>query len=196
MTHSDFGQASLAFDEVSDRLVELGGGSHPSELHGLLCGLLAGGERPGVEAWQRQVAGMLGDEPLDEVSGQLFTRMYGLALTQLGQGDFSLQLLLPNDEEPIEQRTEALGFWCHGFLSGFGEGAVGKNLARKSMAFFMTSLKLLGFRPAVMVTRSMKMNVFFMEVSEYVRMALLNIFAELNPAGDKPVIPTKNNSLH
>ena len=196
MTHSDFGQASLAFDEVSDRLVELGGGSHPSELHGLLCGLLAGGERPGVEAWQRQVAGMLGDEPLDEVSGQLFTRMYGLALTQLGQGDFSLQLLLPNDEEPIEQRTEALGFWCHGFLSGFGEGAVGKKPGKEINGILHDFSEIARVQTSGDGDEIDENERFFMEVSEYVRMALLNIFAELNPAGDKPVIPTKNNSLH
>ena len=129
MSHNELGHEPILFDELADRLVELGGGSHPSELHGLLCGLLAGGERPGVEAWQRQVAGMLGDEPLDEVSLQHFAVMYERARLQLEQGDFGIQVLLPDDEESMEQRTEALGLWCHGFLSGFGESAANKQLS-------------------------------------------------------------------
>lgn len=196
MTRSDFGQEPLAFDEVADRLVELGGGSHPSELHGLLCGLLTGGERPGVEAWQRQVAGMLGGEPLDEVSGQLFARMYALALTQLSQGDLSLQLLLLDDEEPMEQRTEALGLWCHGFLSGFGEGAASRQLSKEINGILHDFSEIAQIQTSGDDDGSDENERFFMEVSEYVRMALLNIFAELSPVEDKTAAPAQNNSLH
>ena len=192
MTHIDFGQELISFDELADRLVELGGGSHPSELHGLLCGLLAGGERPGVEAWQRQVAGMLGDESLDEVSGQVFAHIYEFTLSQLGQADFGLKLLLPDDEESMEQRTEALGLWCHGFLSGFGEGAANKKLSDEVNGILHDFSEIAQIQET---DESDETERFFMEVSEYVRMALLNMYAELNPAEYKPVVPA-DASLH
>ncbi|AMO58415.1 UPF0149 family protein [Endozoicomonas montiporae] len=181
MSHSERGQSPILFDELADRLVELGGGSHPSELHGLLCGLLAGGERPGVEAWQRQVAGMLGDEPLDEVSLQQFAVMYESTRSQLEQGDFGIQVLLPDDEEAMEQRTEALGLWCHGFLSGFGESAANKKLSDDLNGILHDFSEIAQIQES---DESDETERFFLEVSEYVRMALLNVFAEMNADED------------
>ncbi|UYM13969.1 UPF0149 family protein [Endozoicomonas euniceicola] len=195
MSHNELGHEPIPFDELADRLVELGGGSHPSELHGLLCGLLAGGERPGVEAWQRQVAGMLGDEPLDEVSLQHFAVMYESTRSQLERGDFGIQVLLPDDEESMEQRTEALGLWCHGFLSGFGESAANKQLSDDLNGILHDFSEIAQIQES---DESDETERFFLEVSEYVRMALLNVFAEMNSDEETaaPVPAAESGRLH
>ena len=194
MSQNEISQTSIPFDELADRLVELGGGSHPSELHGLLCGLLAGGERPGVEAWQRQVGSMLTDEPLDEVSLELFARMYEQARTQLEQGDFGIQVLLPDDDESMEQRTEALGLWCHGFLSGFGESAANKKLSEEMNGILHDFSEIAQIQES---DDSDETERFFLEVSEYVRMALLNVFADMNADDEAAPAPAADTtSLH
>lgn len=194
MSQNEISQTSIPFDELADRLVELGSGSHPSELHGLLCGLLAGGERPGVEAWQRQAGSMLTDEPLDEVSLELFARMYEQTRTQLEQGDFGIQVLLPDDDESMEQRTEALGLWCHGFLSGFGESAANQKLSEEMNGILHDFSEIAQIQES---DESDETERFFLDVSEYVRMALLNVFAEMNANNEAAPAPAADTtSLH
>lgn len=178
MTHNEFNPQQATFDQLADRLVELGGGSHPSELHGLLSGLLAGGLRPGVEAWQRQVASLLGDELLDEVSSQLLAYVYGVTLLQLERGDFSFQLMLPDDDESMEQRAESLGTWCHGFLSGFGEAIADKKLSKDIQDALYELSEIAQIQES---DENDEAERFFIEVSEHVRMALMGVFTEMNP---------------
>ena len=43
----------------------------------------------------------------------------------LDASECTFDLMLPDDEEPLVQRTAALGSWCHGFLAGLGLAGVG-----------------------------------------------------------------------
>ena len=180
MTYNEIGGAPVQFDELADQLVEMGGGSHPSELHGLLCGMLAGGNQTSVQSWLKLVTEMLSDEPLDSHMEGVLTRLYINSLQQLGQSDFSMPLLLPDDEEGLEQRTEALGYWCQGFLSGFGEAAAGKSMSDETEGVINDFAEIAQIQAED--DDSDEAERFFMEVSEFVRMALIAVYSELNDA--------------
>ncbi len=47
--------------------------------------------------------------------------LYDAACRQLS-GLQTFQLLLPNEQHELEERTEALSLWCEGFLYGLGLG--------------------------------------------------------------------------
>lgn len=192
MSYNESQVAPLQFDEVADCLVALGGGNHPSELHGLLCGLFAGGSRPGAEAWIRQVSGLVGDEPLDSLAEELMSRMYQLSLNQLVSADFSITLLLPDDDEGLAQRAEALGAWCQGFLSGFGESAAGKKLSEETEGVIGDFSEIAQIQEVD--DDSDESERFFIEVSEFVRMALLTVFAELNQTDE--MADKKGSTVH
>ncbi|WP_153301548.1 UPF0149 family protein [Endozoicomonas arenosclerae] len=177
MTNNDAAIEAVAFDELADRLVEMGGGSHPSELHGILCGTFAAGSQPGVETWFRQVAGLLDDQELDSRFQDVLSNMYQGTLQQLDQSDFSIALLLPDDEEALEQRTEALGYWCQGFLSGFGEVIGNKSLSEAVEGVLSDFSEIAQIQPEP--DDSDESERFFMEVSEFVRMALITVFSEV-----------------
>ncbi|WP_422412877.1 MULTISPECIES: UPF0149 family protein [unclassified Endozoicomonas] len=177
MTNNDAARDLVAFDELADRLVELGGESHPSELHGILCGTFAAGSQPGVEAWFRQVSGLLDDQELDSRFQELLMRMYQGTLQKLDQSDFSIALLLPDDDEALEQRTEALGFWCQGFLFGFGEVIGGQSLSQEVEGVLGDFSEIAQIRPEA--DGSDESERLFIDVSEYVRMSLLTIFSEV-----------------
>ena len=179
MNYNEHGESPVLFDELADLLVELGGGSHPSELHGLLCGTFSGGTAPGVEAWNRQVSSLLGDEAIGSHGEEMLSRLYELTLKDLQQADFGIALLLPDDEEALEQRTEALGYWCQGFLSGFGEAAAGRNLSEEAEGVIGDFSEIAQIQPEQ--DDSDEAERFFMEVSEFVRMAMITLFAEFNP---------------
>lgn len=92
----------------------------PTELHGALCGWLAGGGGD-TPAWLGKVMAddALGDEPTD---GAL-ARLRQATAAQFGDRDFGLELLLADDDASLAERSGSLFAWCRGFLGGFGLAA-------------------------------------------------------------------------
>lgn len=92
-----------------------------SELHGLICGLLAAAPGTALERIMHAL------EPLGEWQWQQSHRQQiqqGVleSATQLDSEDFSFEPLLPDDDTPLADRTHCLGLWCGGFNAGFGAG--------------------------------------------------------------------------
>ena len=97
---------------------KLGQGADASELHGGLCGWLAGGGEPGP-AW---LAKVLADPALPAAEGVLAT-LGEASAAQFEDRDFAFDLLLPTADAALAERSGALFEWCRGFLGGFGLAA-------------------------------------------------------------------------
>ncbi|MGQ9659764.1 MAG: UPF0149 family protein [Thermochromatium sp.] len=95
----------------------------PSEAHGLLCGLICGGDAQALESWLDQIA------PAPEADEALVTearaalRECGLAIEREFQGPEAL-IRLPScptgDSAPLSERAIQLYDWVRGFLYGLG----------------------------------------------------------------------------
>lgn len=92
----------------------------PSELHGGLCGWLAGGGEAGAD-W---LGAVLADAalPTPDAGGAL-ERLRVTSAAQLEDRSFGFALLLPDGEQSLAERSGALFDWCRGFLGGFGLAA-------------------------------------------------------------------------
>ena len=91
-----------------------------SELHGGLCGWLAGGGEHQA-AW---LAPVLADATLPApVAGGALDRLRLASTAQLEDRSFGFSLLLPGAEQSLAVRSEGLFEWCRGFLGGFGLSA-------------------------------------------------------------------------
>ncbi len=107
--------------ELETELQSLEAGVDASELHGSLCGYLAGGGSHDREHWLARVMSdpMLGaPEP-----GGVLDRLYGASVRQLESTEFEFELLLPDGDQPVQERGDALLAWSRGFLGGFGLAA-------------------------------------------------------------------------
>lgn len=91
----------------------------PSELHGLMTGMLCVAQAPTAEQWQNVLA-QLGFEPLAEQPLQLLTEEAEDLAHALADAELDYMPLLPDDEHPLSERVEALSDWCSGLLLGFG----------------------------------------------------------------------------
>ena len=184
----------VLFDELADRLTELGGEGHPSEIHGFLCGLLTAGSKLTSQKWLEQVSEQLGDKTLDSKSEDVLKRLFSCTLNGLEAGDFSVSMLVPDDEEALEQRTESLGIWCQSFISGFGQGLGKRDVAE------MVEEVLKDFAEISMIEATEsneESEKLYVEVSEYVRMAWLNTFTEVNgQPGQNESQSDKGKTLH
>lgn len=108
------------FSDVQAHSLQLQLGTGASELHGGLCGWLAGGGDD-VAGWLGPV---LADDglPVPAPDSALDTLRRATA-AQLEDRSFGFTLLLPDDAEPLHVRSGALFDWCRGFLGGFGLAA-------------------------------------------------------------------------
>lgn len=102
---------------------ELGLASAPSELHGAVCGWLAGGGS--------QAAGWLGAVMADDamaapVPDGALEQLREVSAAQFEDRDFAFELLLPDADASLAERSGALFDWCRGFLGGFGLAAGAK----------------------------------------------------------------------
>ncbi|MDI9237532.1 UPF0149 family protein [Lysobacter sp. LF1] len=92
----------------------------PFELHGALCGWLAGGG-PSVREWPAKV---LADDALPTPApGSPLDELRLASAAQLSDRSFDFSLLLPESDASLAERSGALFEWCRGFLGGFGLSA-------------------------------------------------------------------------
>ena len=114
------------FDELADWLLTVSSHFSPAELHGAIIGALSGSMRLSDEKWAQFGLAVMG-VPIETMQqfGDLAASVLGsLAREQLAvliDDDLAFQPFLPDDDETIEDRTDALSEWCRGFLGGFAE---------------------------------------------------------------------------
>ncbi len=120
------------------------------------------------------------EKPAAKPDEEVLQRLYRETVDQLENPAFGLRLLLPDDEQPLGLRTEALADWCKGFLFGLGVGGV-ENY-RQTPAAVQEIVK-----DFTEITRACHEEnedseldeVSFMEVMEYVRVGAMLVYEEL-----------------
>lgn len=200
---SEVNENELGFDWLANVYNSQGAINHPSELHGIMLGYASGGERYKPEQWLKQVLDHMGLEAFDtsrQVNVQNDLQLfYEESLNELDKDSSSVQLLLPDDDYEIQERLEALAAWVRGFLEGLayaaGDGLTKVEDDSREMLQDLVKISQLDSRvpPGEDAERE------YSEVSEYVRIGMLNLFAEFNhPALDQSdsTPDSQNPTLH
>ncbi|MBV0933985.1 UPF0149 family protein [Marinobacterium weihaiense] len=193
MTHEQPASVELPeFDTLADWLVEEGALTvSPAELHGLLAGQVAAGARFDPSTLLQRIQELLDIEPFagDAVRRGVM-QLYLATLQQFQAPDFSFELLLPEDDQPLSIRAEALGVWCSGFLSGFGlqerKGPQGLSVEGQETLRDLAQIVQIS-TPSDADSEEDEGDL--MEVQEYVRMAALLVFSECNEPDGQPAAP-------
>lgn len=93
--------------------------SSPSELHGLLTGIVCVTQTPTREEWQNILATLevpaLSDEALDLLVDETTDVFHALSEEEL-----DYLPMLPDDTHTLSERVQALADWCAGVVLGFG----------------------------------------------------------------------------
>lgn len=102
------------FDEVAQALAAAGSAVHASEAHGCLCGAACVRRDYGLAEWQDELF------PDGAAAADCLATVRARTAAALAGGQMEFEPLLPDDEQPLAERVEALSAWCQGFLYGFG----------------------------------------------------------------------------
>lgn len=101
------------YEEIDQALAQTPLKLHPSEIHGILCGILSGNSNKNVP-WEELVTG---GEDATKIHA-LLQSLFDATKKDLAEFLFEFQLLLPSDEHELAVRAEALTLWSQGYLAG------------------------------------------------------------------------------
>ena len=117
---SQVSEALPSYPDVEAACRTAGLGLSAAELHGGLCGWLAGGGADGPD-W---LARVLSDDAIAPVDpDDVLGRLHAVTAQELEDRDFGFELLLPEADASLFERSGALFDWCRGFVGAFGLAA-------------------------------------------------------------------------
>lgn len=183
-------QNDPTLDEVDKALEALDADMTAIECHGTLVGLLCAREELPADEWiQRAMPGLKADsgDLLAKDAIKVLAGLYETSKRQLTDPVLDFHPLLPGEEAPLEERIEALGEWCQGFLMGLTIGEVNdlKALPADS-AEVVHDLAELGSITSYELAGEEEDELAYAELLEYVRTGVLLINEELNPRKAPP----------
>tara|TARA_R110000823_G_scaffold119998_21_gene244603 strand:- start:8585 stop:9172 length:588 start_codon:yes stop_codon:yes gene_type:complete len=176
------------FDELADQLLEQGAEVSPARVHGCLSGLLAAGD---LDTGERALDALA--QGLELVAqGQLaetIMHLYAATASSLADEACIFYPLLPDDEQPIEARTQALADWSGGFITGvaLAAAAPGADVRPWSSEGREILEDIAAMSQAVVDPEDYveEPEDNYTELVEYLRIAVLNLYLERRP--DEPV---------
>ena len=162
------------------------------ESHGALCGMLCAQGATEASQWMLHVLGEHEQSSTAlQKAGKLLLQMHQVTVEQMNGVEAEFDLMLPDDDEELEARVEALGIWCQGFVFGLAIGGIKEDTElpedSKELILDILEISRAGYvaddeaEMAVLEEADEEDEVAFMEVSEYVRVGVLLVYEELQP---------------
>lgn len=168
-------------DEVQLQLQEQKATCAAEQFHGYLCGLLASGKRLNAEKWLEQAAEWM-EVPKDQFAGPFESWLfafYEFALTALSEMEEMFTPLMDEDAY-LRSAAEALALWCESFIFGIGHGLSNEQMAEGEVAEIFSDLSAIS-QLEVPEDPDESDQEAFMEVYEFVRVAVMNIHLQFDP---------------
>lgn len=151
-----------------------------SEAHGILCGLLKNTESQNelFSEWVNLICDLKNqpDMASELLADHSLQQLFSDSAVSLAEEDLSWQLLLPDDDEPIEQRIIELASWCQGYLYGIGISTDKKpnNLDKLSEEFIHDLVEISRVEMDNSLSEE-ESEAAYIELAEYVRVGVLGV---------------------
>ena len=181
----------ISYAELESACLQNGLNFAGAEVHGILTGMLCANVTNDPQDWLTLIAAPRSAATSDN---EPWSPLYQTTLSQLAYGEFEFRLMLPDDDAPLQQRTEALADWCRGFLYGISNGKLQQQM---ELSDNVTEI----IEDLTQISRAGHDNeaddeaeeAAYMELVEYVRAGAMLIYVELQ----LPLTaPTDQTMLH
>ena len=151
--------------------------------HGLLCGLLCSGRPVSTGLLQQLMMDSAGlDHEIPDPCRPILEKLLRETGLQLAEGQFNFTLLLPEDDDGLVRRTQALGDWCEAFLFGLSAGGLNSETElTPEIDEFIADIAEISRVEFDDETAGEADEYRYNELVEYVRLGVLLINDEFNP---------------
>lgn len=157
-----------------------------AECHGAACGLLCRHPDSVPDTFLNLLTTLeLINDPEPVLTEQL-AKLHAATVSQMEDEQLRLKLWLPDDDEPLEDRSLALAHWCTGFLAGLGSGHDSSlDTLSEDLEGALKDLEQLARAEVMADGDEEEEEVALVEIIEYIRVVTFMFKAELRPAADK-----------
>jgi uncharacterized protein YgfB (UPF0149 family) len=161
-----------------------------SECHGAACGLICRHPHSQADLFLSLLNSLeLLKDPEQSLAEQL-VELYQATVSQLEDDQLRLVIWLPDDDEPLEDRTEALARWCTGFLAGLGSGSeFNEDTLSEDVTAALSDIQQIAMAEMTSDGDSDEEEAALIEIIEYIRVVTLMMKEELSP-------PDSHDRLH
>jgi uncharacterized protein YgfB (UPF0149 family) len=190
--HNGYLMHAENYTEIQRVLAEERSLADAAEAHGTLAGCLCAAIGYRFEDWLLEI---LPEGQARPMAKETLRELYVDTAGALEGPEMEFELLLPEDEEPLDARTAALAQWCQGFLYGLGTSVVQDESGLPGdIGEIVRDLTEIT-HVAVDTAQSEESNESaYAELVEFVRIGVQLVFDELGPLRDQPGPP--NVPLH
>lgn len=185
------------YPEIENTLGRLQADITAAESHGCLCGLLCSEKSTNQrEHWIARTAPNYNhDDLLQREARDQLDKLYSTTIQQLNDPTCDFQLLLPDDEDHIQDRVDALAQWCQGFIMGLKLGGISE-LSQLPGNAAEVSQDIVEIAQACSYELddqgdSEEDENALEELVQYVRLGVLLLNEELHPSKTPPQTPTE-----
>jgi len=180
-----------SYTELTEALQKTQSEFDAAQVHGLLCGFICGTSGELDAQWEKLVAG----SKKNSNTHVLLQELYETSYHQLSEFSFEFSLLLPDDGNDINTRTESLGLWCQGFLAGLRQANVQiENREPSEMTEALDDIIEIAQVSYGDISENEDDESAYFELLEYVRLAVLMIYHELK--SDNLPADTDQENVH
>ncbi|WP_417605119.1 UPF0149 family protein [Oceanimonas baumannii] len=182
--------ARLNFDAFTTLLEQHNMVVTAAEVHGVICGLIGGGMARDDVRWQQHFNDLLNDgfglpAELKKAFNMLFNRVYDDM-----QDQTRFELLLPDDEEPLDDRLDAMMEWAGAFLAGFGVVQQELNKASPELQEMIQDISSITQVSGEFEQEDEESEAAFVVLYEHLKLGATMAFEEFGKGSPKPVQPT------
>ena len=168
------------YQAVEAELKEQGLAAMPAELHGLLSGMICGGLAVDDESWAGPVCDYANEgEPMTDGAKMIVRTLFSTTADELIGGGFEFSLLMPDDDESLSDRAEALTEWVNSFISGLELMDLQKNQLSEEITEALADLQEISQLGIDEDEDLEEQAALFEQVVEHVRMCVLSCHSEL-----------------
>jgi uncharacterized protein len=179
------------YDEINAELGAVHAGVRASESHGFLCGYFCVSNSVAVASWRDHLLAGIDDVVNMDDCLAILTRLANQVKQEVLSQEISFELLLPDDDSAISERSAALAEWCAGFVSGLGIGGMGEKaqLNEECDEFIKDMVSI--SRMDTTVENGEEGEAALFEVVEYIRVGVIMLHQEwhqVNISSDRPEV--------
>ena len=154
-----------------------------AEAHGTLAGALCALVPYRLEDW---LAEILPDGVAGASADPALKTLYHATVASLSDRQMDFDLLIPADDRPIEERTQALTAWCSGFLYGLGtSGAADPQRLPGDLGEIVRDLTEITHADVDANDSAEANESALAELVEFVRVGVQLVFDELEPLRER-----------
>lgn len=173
----------MLYQDINAIIAKNDAGLSVAESHGMAAGMLCVNVRTKPEFWLRELLQDGGEPNVEDraVLENLFKETRSL----LNSDEFTYKLLLPDEDAPLSEQVDALREWCQGFLFGLAPTSSSSGPASNWPEDIREVVKdIAEFTRLETDVEGEEAESDFMELTEYLRAAVIFLRTGLNPGYD------------